>query len=123
GHDGPHALTPRDAVLAEAVRIGLARRYEDSAGLAAAWQNARRAVLRVEFDLFLLAPLTELVSCAAKVGADAVVQDALERAVHLVGRLGSPLWSAHVHWAGVQRGILLNRPTDLTPHAQALVAA
>jgi DNA-binding CsgD family transcriptional regulator len=47
----------------------------------------------------------------------------LAAAVALVERLGSPVWSAHVHWAGIQQGILLSRPAELTPYARALVAA
>lgn len=116
-------LSPRDAVLADAVRVGLARRYADAAGLTAAWQRARRGIMRIDFDLFLLAPLTELVCSAAKVGEIELVQEALDAAIALVERLGTPLWSAHIRWAGVQRGILLNRPDDLAPHAHALVAA
>ena len=39
-------------------------------------------------------------------------------------RLGSPpIWSAHLSWAGIQQGILLNRPDALKPHARALVSA
>ncbi len=34
-----------------------------------------------------------------------------------------PIWSAHLSWAGIQQGILLNRPDDLKPHARALVSA
>ncbi|WP_164861865.1 LuxR C-terminal-related transcriptional regulator, partial [Microbacterium sp. CPCC 204701] len=39
-------------------------------------------------------------------------------------RLGEPpAWAAPLHWAGIQRGILLSRPEALAPHARALVAA
>ncbi len=116
-------FTPRDAFLADTVRIAIARRYEDDAALEAAWSRARRGLLRVDVDLFLLSPLAELVTSAAKLGQSGMLRAALAAAVELVERLGSPLWAAHVHWAGIQQGILLSRPDQLTPHARALVAA
>ena len=120
---GGNRLTPRDAFLADAVRIAIARRYEDDAALEAAWTRARRGLMRVHIDLFLLSPLAELVPSAAKLGQSELMRPQLSAAVELVERLGSPLWAAHVHWAGIQQGILLSRPDQLPPHARALVAA
>lgn len=118
------ALSPRDALLAHSVQVAIARRYEDAAGLEAAWRQARPTVLRAEMDLYLLLPLAELVCSAAKVGDSEHVERHLARGLRIVGALGDPaLWSAHLHWAGIQQGILLNRPDDLAPHAHALVAA
>lgn len=120
---GP-APAPRDELLARAVRIAIARRYEDAAGLAAAWAPVRTSLVRVDVDLYSLLPLTELVSSAAKVGESDRVDGAFARALALVERLGSPaMWSAHLHWAGIQQGILRNRPETLAPHAHALVVA
>lgn len=122
--DASTARSPRDELLARTVRIAIARRYEDAAGLAAAWAAVRRWLTRVDVDLYSILPLTELVCSAAKVGESDRVDGALAHALSLVERLDSPpLWSAHLHWAGIQRGILLSRPDDLKPHARALVAA
>ena len=42
----------------------------------------------------------------------------------LIDGLGAPIgWGVHLHWAGIQRGILSSKPDDLPPHARVLVAA
>ncbi|HET6672744.1 MAG TPA: LuxR C-terminal-related transcriptional regulator [Agromyces sp.] len=116
--------SPRDALLARAIQVAIARRYEDAAGLQAAWRQARPSILRTEIDLYLLLPLTELVCSAAKVGDTERIQSHFTRGLQIVDALGSPpLWSAHLRWAGIQQGILLSRPDDLAPHAHALVSA
>ncbi|MDR7188747.1 DNA-binding CsgD family transcriptional regulator/energy-coupling factor transporter ATP-binding protein EcfA2 [Microbacterium sp. BE35] len=118
------ALTPRDDALAATISIGLARRYDDAAGLAAEWRTSRPRISRAEPDLFSLLALSELVIAAARLGDAVSMQPAFERALELVGTLGDPpIWSAPLHWAGIQRGILLNHPDALAPHARALVAA
>jgi DNA-binding CsgD family transcriptional regulator len=121
---GPERLCTRDALLLQAVRVAIARRYEDAAGLEAAWQDARATLLRADVDLFLLHPLGELASAAARTGDAARVQSHLQRAEQIVESLGNPpLWASHVHWAGIQQGILLSRPDRLAPPARALVSA
>ncbi|MFC7788697.1 LuxR C-terminal-related transcriptional regulator [Microbacterium sp. MAHUQ-60] len=121
---GRERLCTRDALLLQAVRVAIARRYEDAAGLEAAWQDARPTLLRADVDLFLLHPLGELASAAARAGDAARVEPHLQRAQQIVESLGSPpLWASHVHWAGIQQGILLSRPDRLAPHARALVNA
>jgi DNA-binding CsgD family transcriptional regulator len=106
------------------VHVAIVRRYEDAASLAAAWNEARESVLHTEADLFLLLPLAELITAAARVGETARLEPHFARAIEIVGRLGTPpLWSAHLSWTGIQQGILLNRPDDLKPHARALIAA
>lgn len=118
------AASPRDALLAHAVQVAIARRYEDAAGLESAWRQARPSILRTEIDLYLLLPLAELICSAAKVGDSEHVEPHLTRGIAIVDGLGAPaLWSTHLRWAGIQQGILLNRPEDLAPHAHALVAA
>jgi DNA-binding CsgD family transcriptional regulator/energy-coupling factor transporter ATP-binding protein EcfA2 len=125
-----HALTSsptrscRDHLLAQAVRVAIARRYEDAASLESTWSDVRDCVLHVEADLFVLLPLAELMTSAARVGDTARLEPHFARAMEIVAGLGSPpIWSAHLSWAGIQQGILLNRPDDLKPHARALVAA
>ncbi len=115
---------PRDGLLLQALRIGLARRYEDAAGLAAAWKSGRDSLLDVDIDLYSLLPLAELVTAGARTGDAATTEPLFARAAQLVEALGSPaVWSAHLRWAGIQRGILLNRPESLSSHAHALVEA
>ncbi|SFR94758.1 DNA-binding transcriptional regulator, CsgD family [Microbacterium sp. cf046] len=118
------SLSARDQVLAQAVRVAIARRYEDAAALDAAWNEARDSVLHTEADLFMLLPLAELVTSAARVGDTARLQPHFLRGLEIVAQLGSPpLWSVHLNWAGIQQGILSGRPDVLKPHARALVAA
>ncbi|MGW9629417.1 LuxR C-terminal-related transcriptional regulator [Agromyces sp. NPDC055520] len=122
--DRAPAMSPRDALLAHAAQVAIARRYEDAAGLEAAWRGARPSIVRTEIDLYLLLPLVELVCSAAKVGDSEHIEAHLDRGLEIVDRLGAPaLWAAQLRWAGIQQGILLNRPDDLAPHAHALVAA
>ncbi|MGO2684222.1 LuxR C-terminal-related transcriptional regulator [Microbacterium sp.] len=116
--------SPRDALLAHAVHVAIARRYEDAAGLETAWLQARASLLRVDIDLFLLHPLAELISSASRVGDTDRIRPQFQRALAIVERLGDPaLWAAHLRWAGIQNGILQNSPESLRPHAKALVAA
>ncbi len=122
------ALTPkaaaRDELLLQAIRVGLARRYEDAAGLEAAWERGRDGLLDADVDLYTLLPLVEFVSAGARVGDETVTEPLFTRALALVDALGRPaLWSAHLRWAGIQRGILRNRPESLSSHAHALVDA
>lgn len=116
--------SPRDALLAQAVRVATARRYDDVSGLEEAWRQARSSILRADVDLYLLHPLTELICAAARVGDTARVQAQFTHALRLTSTLGDPpLWTAHLHWAGIQEGILLSSPATLAPHAKALVSA
>jgi DNA-binding CsgD family transcriptional regulator len=117
-------FAPRDALVANAVRIGLASRYEDTAALTTAWHEGRASLVDVEIDLFTLLPLTEFVSAGARLGDEGATRRLFADAVQLVESLGSPpLWSAHLFWAGIQQAILLKRPDALAPHAHALVMA
>jgi len=121
---GTTPLTPRDRLLEHALRVGLARRYSDTAGITSAWLRAREALLHAEFDLYGIQPLSEFVVTAARLDDLARVRRHFDDALARVESLGSPIaWSAHLHWTGIQEGILANRPEDLMPHARALVAA
>ena len=134
---GPHArealesaleLAPkpasRDDLLVQAIRIGLARRYEDATALAQAWDSARGRLLDADVDLYTLLPLAEFVSAGTRVGDETTTDQLMKNALAIVERLGSPaLWSAHLRWAGIQQGILSDHPDALSPHAHALVDA
>ena len=117
-------VSPRERMLVDALRLGLARRYSDAAGLATAWRSGRETILRAQFDLFSILPLGEFAVSAARVGDSGRVRGHLTRALADMKRLGSPpLWAPHLHWAGIQEGILLNSPESLRPHARELLAA
>ncbi|NCD19363.1 MAG: LuxR family transcriptional regulator [Actinobacteria bacterium] len=118
------APSPRDEMLHQAVLVTLAHRYEDVPTLEATWRAALEGVRHVDVDLFTLLPLSSLITSAARIGDSTTLARHFSQGLDLLGKLGSPpLWSAHLHWAGVQQGILLNRPDSLRPHARALVAA
>ncbi|WP_300267536.1 LuxR family transcriptional regulator [Microbacterium sp.] len=118
------ALSPRDTLLAHAVDVAIARRYDDAAGLESAWRQARASLLRVDVDLYLLHPLAELISSASRVGDTERIQPQFARALEITEALGSPvLWSAHLRWAGIQNGILRGTAESIRGHAKALVDA
>ena len=118
------SLSPRDKLLFDAISIAIARRYHDSAALVTAWRGAGESLLRARFDLFSQLPLGEFVLTAARVGESDRMRSHFDDSLAQLERLGSPpVWAAHLHWTGIQRGILLNRPDDLAPHARALVEA
>jgi len=118
------AMSARDTLLARAVRVAIARRYEDAAGIEEAWRHARGTLLRMDIDLFLLHPLSELISSATRAGDAERIDPHIARALEIIARLGDPpLWIAHLRWAGIQQGILLGSPAHVAPHAKALVAA
>lgn len=117
-------LDPRDRLLADALRLATARRYGDATDLTIAWNAARDDLLRTSFDLFSLLPLTEFVVASARVKDPARVAGFFTDAEALIDGLGAPIgWGVHLHWAGIQRGILSSKPDDLPPHARVLVAA
>lgn len=117
-------FTPRDRVLADAIAIALTRRYADSSALAPAWRHARESILRARFDLYSLLPLSEFAVSAARLGDMERLRPNLDEAYAAVERLGSPpMWSSHLHWAGLHCSIHLNQPGELAPHARALLAA
>jgi len=117
-------LSPRDKLLFDALSLAIARRYHDAPALEAAWRGTRESLLRARFDLFSLLPLCEFIVTAARIGESVRLAPHLAEALTMMQGLGAPpLWSAHLHWAGLQQGILLGRPEDLAPHARALVDA
>jgi DNA-binding CsgD family transcriptional regulator len=121
---GESELAPRDALLLNALEVGLARRSDDGPALIRAWKRARERVLHVDTDLYNLLPLGELMIAAARLRDSSRLDTAVARAWALLARLGNPpLWSVPLHWSAVQAGILAERPSDLGPHAAALVHA
>jgi DNA-binding CsgD family transcriptional regulator len=116
--------TPRDELLLDALQVGLARRTDDTAALVRAWDRARGRLLHVAVDLYSLLPLGELAVAAARLRDSARLQPHLTEAWALLGRLGEPaLWSTSLHWYAVQAALLADSPSELAPHASALVRA
>ncbi len=117
-------LEPRDLLLRCALELGVARRSSDMPNLVRAWARARDVMPRLGIDLYAILPLTELMVAAARLGDSESLNPLVDEASEILGQLGEPvLWAAPLHWAGVQVGILHNRPADLKPHAAALIAA
>jgi DNA-binding CsgD family transcriptional regulator len=121
---GPGGLTLRDELLVRAVRLGVARRTSDAAGLVAAWKAGQEVLLRHPVDLFMLLPLGEFAVAAARLRQSERVRSHLDDAWNLLGRLGGPhIWETSLRWCGVQAAILRNRPDEVEPHAAALLRA
>ena len=117
-------LSPRDDLLAEGLRLAIARRWQDTAALTSVWSRARGRLRRVDIDLYLLHPLAEFVSAASRLKDDSSTAPHYLRALSIVERMKAPpLWSAHLRWAGIQHGILAQKPETLNSHARALVEA
>jgi len=122
--EAPRGLEPRDELFLRALEVGLARRASDAPALATAWERARQAALRYPMDLFTLLPLGELVVAGSRLAEAERLVPHLSQAEALLARLGQPpVWSAPLHWSGVQAAILADAPSALEPHATALVAA
>ncbi len=121
---GAVGLAPREELLMHALQVGLARRTDDTAGLVRAWQSAREGVLHATVDLYNLLPFGELLVGAARLRDSRRLEPQLDEAWALLARLGDPpLWSVVPRWYAVQAAILAEQPSQLPPHAAALVRA
>ena len=107
---GHASLLRRDAVLAAAVTVGLARRAGDDDALRAAWHRVAPVLAGADVELLLLDAWGELSAAAAHVAPgerDAIV--AVMAAA--VSRAGSPSWAAAtLAWWGLQRAIAADEP-------------
>lgn len=122
--EAPRGLEPRDELFLRALEVGLARRASDAPALTTAWERARQVALRHPMDLFTLLPLGELLVAGARLAEADRLAPHLTQAEALLSRLHQPpVWSAPLHWSGVQAAILVDDPAGLEPHATALVAA
>jgi DNA-binding CsgD family transcriptional regulator len=121
---GGTSPAPRDELLLDALHVGLARRTDDMAGLVRAWERARGRLLHVAVDLYNLLPLGELAVAAARLRDSERLRPHLADAWALLERLDEPaLWSTPLRWYAVQAAILAEKPSELAPHASALVRA
>ncbi|MFE9959390.1 LuxR C-terminal-related transcriptional regulator [Micromonospora sp. NPDC005299] len=121
---GDRPLESRDLLLASALRLGIARRNSDVAGLQHGWGPALDAVVRHPVDLFTLLPLGELAVAGARLGDLGRLKPYLREAWLLLDRLGgTALWSAPLHWTGLHAAILTEEPAVADAHVAALLAA
>ncbi|TQJ04330.1 helix-turn-helix transcriptional regulator [Amycolatopsis cihanbeyliensis] len=116
-------LAPRDWLFAVALRVGLARRASDVAGLHRIWEQACTAVIRHPVDLFTLLPFGEFAVAAARLGDTERLAPHLRRASELCTALGDPpLWTWPLHWGGLHGAIIAERKEEAAAHAEALAA-
>lgn len=117
GLAGDAAILRRDAVLAAAITVGLARRAGDEEALRAAWHRVAPVLAGADVEPLLLDAWGELSVAAALVAPgerDAIV--AVMAAA--VARAGAPAWaSASLAWWALQRAVVAAEP------AAAAVAA
>ncbi|HVK20106.1 MAG TPA: LuxR C-terminal-related transcriptional regulator [Actinokineospora sp.] len=104
-------LSPRDALFAVGLRVGIARRSSDLAALRRAWELACATFVRVPVDLFSLLPLGEFAVAAARLGDRERLAPHLDEAWDLLRRLGNPpLWSTMLHWHCLHAEIIADQP-------------
>lgn len=93
------AVQPRDELLAAALATGLARRQDDRAALAAAWQRGRVALQTHPVDVFTIHQLGELAIAAARLNEWDWVSPHVVELERILAELGNPpLWTASLHW-------------------------
>lgn len=115
------SLGLRDELLAHAVRVGLARHTDDLAALLKAWSGAREAIAGMAVDLYAVLAIAELQVAAARLRESHVLDSAVATTWDLLERAGHPsCWSAVLHWAAIEAGILRNDRELVEEHAAAL---
>lgn len=116
-------LAQRDWLFAVGLRVGLARRAGDLAGLRRIWGQAREAVIRQPVDLFTFLPFGEFEVAAARLGERDRLAPHLRQARELLAALGDPpLWATALHWSGLHAAILAEQSEEAAEHASALCA-
>ncbi|WP_020416478.1 helix-turn-helix transcriptional regulator [Amycolatopsis sp. ATCC 39116] len=117
-------LSPRDWLFAVGLRVGLARRSSDLAGLRRIWIQAREAVVRHPVDLFTFLPFGEFEVAAARLGERDRLAPHLRQARELLAGLGNPpLWASALHWSGLHAAVIAEQPEEAAAHAAALSEA
>ncbi|MDQ3989810.1 MAG: LuxR C-terminal-related transcriptional regulator, partial [Actinomycetota bacterium] len=114
-------LEPRDELFAAALAVGLARREDDAAALASAWDQARLALVRHPVDLYTLRPLGELAVAAARLGEREWITPHLKEAENLLEELGGPaLWTASLRWDELHAAMVADQLPEAQRHAAVL---
>lgn len=110
----------RDAVLAAAVTIGLARRAGDADALRATWRRVAPVVAGADVELLLLDAWGELSAGAASVSrfdGETVV----EAMTCAIAKAGVPDWALRSnHWWKLQRAVVTNDPAVAQEAAASL---
>lgn len=112
----------RDAVLAAAVSVGLARRCGDADAVVTAWHRAAAVVAGAEVEVLLLDVWGEL--SVAAVVVSPVEGDALAAAMAVaVAAAGDPAWcTARLLWWRLQRAVARGDAVDVAAAAEELRA-
>jgi DNA-binding CsgD family transcriptional regulator len=110
----------RDAVLAAAITVGLARRTGDDDALRATWHRVAPVLAGADVELFLLEAWGELSVGAARVSP--VDRDTIVEAMSAaVSRAGSPAWAVAADaWWALQRAIVAGDPVAVGAAAARL---
>lgn len=99
-------LGARDVLLRDGVLLAHVRRYGSAGELRPLWQRVREDARRIEPDLFILPVLGEFLVVSGLLDDTDRLDPALTSIRSLLRRLGDPpLWSAHLHWATLQRAV------------------
>jgi DNA-binding NarL/FixJ family response regulator len=117
---GDVPILRRDAVLAAAITIGLARRTGDDDALRATWHRVAPVLHGADVELFLLEAWGELSAGAALVslGDRDTIVDAMSAAVT---RAAAPLWAlATETWWSLQRAVTCADPAAARQAAERL---
>jgi DNA-binding NarL/FixJ family response regulator len=110
----------RDAVLAAAVTVGLARRTGDDDKLRSTWHRVAPVLHGADIELFLLEAWGELATAAALISP--TDHDQITSALaETVSRAGAPAWAAAAQaWWALQQAIATDDPTAATDAARQL---
>jgi DNA-binding CsgD family transcriptional regulator len=105
---GSAPIMRRDAVLAAAITVGLARRATDEEALRATWYRVAPVIAGAEVEPLLLDVWGELSVGAALVSP--VERDTIVAAMDAaLTRAGAPAWASAVHaWWALQRAVATN---------------
>ncbi len=119
---GDAAILRRDAVLAAAVTVGLARRAGDEEALRAAWHRVSPVLAGADVEVLLLDAWGELSAAAALVapGERNAIVGVMAAAVV---RAGSPAWAAAtMAWWALQRAVAAEEPAGAEVAAAELAS-
>lgn len=117
---GDRPILRRDAVLAAAVTVGLARRASGDEALRATWRRVAPVVAGADVELLLLDAWGELSAAAAQVSS--IERDGIvETMSAAVARAGTPPWCAATEaWWQLQRAVAAGDLATATAAAERL---
>ncbi|HWM04037.1 MAG TPA: helix-turn-helix transcriptional regulator, partial [Actinophytocola sp.] len=117
---GGRPILRRDAVLAAAVTVGLARRAGDDEALRSAWHRVAPVLAGADVELMLLDVWGELSAAAAIVAP--VERDTIVAIMSAaVARAGGPSWgAATLAWWALQRAVVTGEPSAAEAAAERL---